>query len=345
VHVGTHRGRVPELDGLRGVAVLLVVAAHATVGISPHYNGLGRLPIAGGGFIGVQLFFVLSGFLITGVLLREAQEGSVSWRGFYLRRAGRLLPALFLVVATLGAIGVIWGVEDAGGDALLALTYTANLEPLTDRVTHAGWLGHTWSLAVEEQFYLVWPLVFLATFRAAGERGVAAAAVLGASITVVLRHQLPQIDAYTTLRWDALMAGCWLAAAKPALTRAWGLAGALLLAPYIMEPPWPIEPMDYSIATIGCVAVVAAAPHARLLQSSILRYLGRISYGLYLWHALLGRLDVTPAITVPISVVLAEISFRTLEEPVLAWVRGRSSGRSGVVRVNGAGAPSVRTTP
>ncbi|MCZ7576157.1 MAG: acyltransferase [Dehalococcoidia bacterium] len=150
----------PDIEGLRAVAVGLVVLGHA------------RVPGFEGGYIGVDVFFVLSGFLITGLLLRErASSGSISMAGFYARRARRILPAasIVLVVTVLASyewLGFLRGAEIAE-DGKWAAVFAANLRFASEGTQYLNLtappspLQHYWSLAVEEQFYLVWPIVFL----------------------------------------------------------------------------------------------------------------------------------------------------------------------------------------
>ena len=159
----------PELDGLRALAVVLVMGSHFNL---PGFSS--------GGFVGVTLFFVLSGYLITSVLVAERHAiGSVSLRRFYLRRAARLLPALAVLLVVVGGSLVAM---DAAGVAAAGVTsaalYVSNLAVAAG--VNTGPLEHTWSLAIEEQFYLVWPAVLLALWnsaagaarrRAGGNRG------------------------------------------------------------------------------------------------------------------------------------------------------------------------------
>src|SRR5580658_5807511 len=155
---------VPALDGVRGVAVVAVLLYH------------GGVSWAQGGFLGVEAFFVLSGFLITSLLLAEwAGSGRISLRHFWARRARRLLPALFVVVVVCAIYELVVGssraVPDFGADVLATALYVANWHQIW---TGSGYfaqtglvspLQHTWSLAIEEQFYLIWPLVLLALLR------------------------------------------------------------------------------------------------------------------------------------------------------------------------------------
>ena len=176
---------VPGLDGIRGVAVLAVMAFHA---------GLGAVS---GGLLGVDMFFVLSGFLVTSLLLAEhARTGTIKLLAFWGRRARRLLPALLVLLIGVGAYArwVGGGVPPAQlrADALFTLIYSANWHFIASGQNYFVKFGalspllHTWSLAVEEQFYLVWPLIALVVLRSFGRRalGFVAAGIGVASATV-----------------------------------------------------------------------------------------------------------------------------------------------------------------
>lgn len=317
VRAGTRR---LELDGLRGVACLLVVGAHAAYGLPPADHGLGGLALTrGGGLVGVQVFFALSGFLITSLLLDDAEQfGRVRLVRFWQRRFRRLAPALLLVC--LGCLTLALVVPamraDAAGEVLLAGTYTMNLGAVAQHVPHGPWLGHTWSLAVEEQFYLVWPLVLIAAYKLRGRRGVAAVALVGVVLTVGVREVLEGADIYRSMRWDALLVGCWLAVARPRLERLAPL-GVVVLAWYVIWMPDPLRPADFTVTAAAACLVVAGAHRWRWLQAGWLCYFGSISYGLYLWHVLLLRaFDVTPVVTVAASVLLAHLSLRFVENPL-----------------------------
>jgi peptidoglycan/LPS O-acetylase OafA/YrhL len=202
-------GRRPELDGLRGIAILLVVARHAdTPGC------------ASGGAIGVTMFFTLSGFLITSLLLEEsASTGRVDLAAFYRRRALRLFPALFACIAVTIVLAVLLGTWIASEQMVAAaLLYFGNWALIAR--AEAGVLGHTWSLSVEEQFYVTWPLVLVLFGRS--RRAVIWLAGTGALVSVGLRFKLYSGDtlwrvAYgTDTKADALLvwqrwsrSDCW----------------------------------------------------------------------------------------------------------------------------------------
>jgi peptidoglycan/LPS O-acetylase OafA/YrhL len=296
----------PELDGIRGIAILLVLAGH--------------LYIEPSGRLGVALFFVLSGFLITSLLQsEEARTGTISLRRFYIRRARRLLPALFaLVVVTAG---VLWGL---GRSAEIPLDSAAALFYFADVVGAVGLglglLGHTWSLAVEEQFYLVWP----ASLRRLGRAKVAIACWVILIVVVVVRWLLPELrttPAESFLRVDALAAGCLLGLFRPKIPRGavpLGWIGLAML--FVGRFPEPLELT--AITIIGPILVGGAAPGV-LAWRPLVR-IGEISYGLYLWHfipavflkplTITGNVAAMAAVLV-ISIGLALVSERWIERP------------------------------
>lgn len=318
-------GRVPELDGLRGIAILLVFVGHLLEGVFPHDRPL----FAGsdfrlhGGFTGVQLFFVLSGFLITTVLVDERHRtGATSFRGFYLRRIRRLVPALVLACACYALYALVALPADARPAAFAsiarALTYTSNLQPLEPHGwPDSLWLNHTWSLAVEEQFYLTWP-VLLVVLASRGRRVLAGVAIALALATLLLRVAADaMIDAhevmYLLLRWDAMLVGCALALIRVPAPRGIGWLGAAVLAWYTLAPPARYGPLDYTITAVACGAALLGALGTAWLRNPVLRFFGLISYGLYIWHLLLMRLDVPTWAAGGASVVVAYASYRFVE--------------------------------
>jgi peptidoglycan/LPS O-acetylase OafA/YrhL len=306
------------LDGLRGIAVLLVMAMHFGVPFLP-----------GGGHTGVGIFFALSGFLITSLLLEEMSEGDrrVDLRGFYARRARRLLPALLFLVAVLVALDAARGeVGESLLQAAFAVFYVSNWVQAAG-VPMDG-LVHTWSLSVEEQFYLVWPAVLGMTVVVGGRRALVIGSVGIACLVLALRVSRPDLHIGID-RGDALMAGCALAAARIHLPR-WSAvpAGAALAASAAL----PYTDLDVRIwglvvvATASCV-LIGSAIDSRALAWRPLVATGRLSYALYLWHVpvvlLLG--PVLEPVTWPLRVLafggvsfaMAAISWRYVERPFL----------------------------
>ncbi len=203
-------GYVPELDGMRGIADLAVMAYHA------------RTPFLNGGFIGVDIFFVLSGFLITSLIINEYDSSaSLNFKYFYMRRLLRLGPALILLLLVFVMLSMIFLSKDKAQSniitAIISLFYMSNwarafsIHPL-------DYLGHTWSLSIEEQFYILWPLTLLVMLRAFKNRWIIAIMTLSFALTSwILRIQLIQNGTtfnrlYNGLdtRADALMIGCAL---------------------------------------------------------------------------------------------------------------------------------------
>lgn len=302
------------------MAILLVFVAHLLEGTYPHDRKLFEaLPHGGGGgFIGVQLFFVLSGYLITSILARELTEkGAISYKRFYIRRARRLLPALVTVCVAYAAYALVVASPEqragAFGSIARALTYTTNLGFLWRGVPDTRWLQHCWSLAVEEQFYLLWPPVLALAF---GLRRVGGArlAITGVIVTVLLRlvGRLEPLS-YEVLRWDALMLGAFLALAKPRLPITAGWVGAAILAYYAIRRTGGYTTWDYLLSAAGSALFIDLALRTELMKNAILGYFGKISYGLYLWHVLLMRLGTSGWVAGPASVLVADLSYRYLE--------------------------------
>jgi peptidoglycan/LPS O-acetylase OafA/YrhL len=357
----------PHLDGLRAVAVYLVVAFHA---------GASRLA---GGFIGVDVFFVLSGYLVTNLLLRELDGpdgGRIDLARFYARRMRRLLPA---AVVTLAATVVVFREVanplqlDAAVDAIRAAAlYVSNwyfIEQSTDYFAEdltSSPVLHFWSLSVEEQFYFVWPLLLLGLHRLSRRFGtrqaaalriaVAGLALASVSAALLLATSRPERAYFgTDTRAYQLLAGALLAL-SPMAAAAVGrrlrspavrtLAGtALLGALLVLATTWlDVGPVSRGVlTTVTTVALLIALEAGEgglgraVLSLPPVVYLGKISYGTYLWHWLvvivLGlQFDLTPtqtlAVTAAVATGLASLSFQVLESPVRTSVRLDRSRRA-----------------
>ncbi|WEB45604.1 acyltransferase [Streptomyces yunnanensis] len=305
-HIASPGSHIAPLDGLRGLAVLAVLLFHA-----------GHLS---GGFLGVDLFFVLSGFLITGLLLREvASHGRISLTAFWGRRARRLLPALTVVgVGTLlltwafGAASVLlFALEDAPWVAAQAVNWHFVAEQIGYwNASSSRVFAHLWSIAVEWQFYLAWPLVVALAGRGrGGQWRIAALAGAGALVSLVLMlHYGDAVDttrAYegTDTRAFALLLGA-LAATAPVrrmVARVPGRAVDVVCAVLAcgIGAAWVLTDgqntpglfrgglFAHSLAAAALIALLAHAPDGRagrLAGSAVPRRLGELSYSLYLWH-------------------------------------------------------------
>jgi len=317
-------GYQPALDGVRAVAIALVVLFHTDRG--------GHLPVLPGGFLGVDVFFVLSGFRITSLLLDErAGTGRIRMRAFWGRRVARLFPllwALLAVNAFAAWVHPIAGLAPPSPLGFLGLLgYVGNWVPA---LGHGGLFGleYVWSLSVEEQFYVVWPLVVaellaLAAGRRRPERSersgstagqastartppvsVAAVALGAAVLVMVLR---PTVFAHTffffntLLRADALLLGAALAATRhlwqprisPALSKLLIAAAALVIVVAVADtgnldpslPTWKLPALEVAVVVLGAALVAAPATSiGRLAGSNPLVWLGRRSYAIYLVH-------------------------------------------------------------
>jgi peptidoglycan/LPS O-acetylase OafA/YrhL len=358
-------GHRPALDGVRGIAWGIVFCSHAFV-----------LPLAIGQ-AGMFVFFALSGFLITGLLVEERfRTGGVSLTNFFARRALRLLPALvffltgwFLVVlATRGTApwtttvpgGLVgrgtspWTAFEGVGAALL---YVTNWAEIWGWFTGYVPLGHMWSLAVEEQFYLLWSPVAVLLLCRSGRRAVGWVAVIAAAasfLDVALHSHgglTLRVDMSSDTRAGAFLVGAALAVAWSRRARwlrmAEGQARHVLVAGSLLILGWGSWVFDQKVSaalfTATWVAVSVAAgllvvvflgdrtrSHRSIVESPIATYVGRRSYGLYLWHyvwltwlAGFGLLRVPLALVA--TFVAAEVSWRLVERPALGWKRRFSS--------------------
>jgi len=339
------RGHVRPLDGLRAVAVLLVLGYHA------------GLPGFVGGRAGVDVFFVISGFLITSILLDEHRRtGAVRLRAFYLRRVLRLYPAL--VVAVAGAVclaALKMPVFHASAATLratfqgtpFALFYTMNIARATGW-TGGGLLGHTWSLAIEEQFYLVWPVVVILTLRRRTDPArlgwiALACALASAGLRAGLNaagFDSEMLFNATFSHVDGVFAGCAFAVlwslrpdlvrrvTRPALTAAAiGVGGGVMVWGQQMNT---IGFLLVVVATVVVLADLLTRPASRLSRALSHRTaveLGRRSYGIYLYHwpifIFLGLSTPFHAVTlgIPLSLAAAWISYAVVEAPFLALKR------------------------
>jgi peptidoglycan/LPS O-acetylase OafA/YrhL len=306
-------GHVPALDGLRGVAIALVVTYHSLPWVSttnPLWKGIYFL--ASLGWAGVDLFFVLSGYLITGILL-DGLGAPGSLRAFYTRRVLRIFPACYVLLGVLLGLrgcGLTSGYMDLDRAFAVAALYVSNFYyGLAASPSTWAPLGVTWSLAVEEQFYLVWPFVV----RRLGRSGVVSLG-LGLFLAVTLARVLlvssgfrgfAALEYLTFFKFDALGTGALLAALLRDRTRgtaglrrglrvatlaAWPLALALGATNSLNRSSLVLHSLGFAVLSVafGCAvgwSVLPGAPGlSRLWSAAPLRYLGRISYGLYLYH-------------------------------------------------------------
>jgi peptidoglycan/LPS O-acetylase OafA/YrhL len=299
-------GYRPGLDGIRGLGIALVVVFHTLTFLvyGPTYSGIGQ-----GSFLGVDMFFVLSGFLITSLLLQEWREHtSISLPRFYARRALRLLPVLYVTVIGVALYVKLWHRAGTAGfvhGLLEIFTYTNNFFE-GHNVFLTTWFGQVWSLAIEEQFYIVWPTVLLVLLLLLRRRPAALAGVLSASIVAVslwrihLRshHVWSQVYYRTDTRVDELIAGALLAVLLhfgmvKVKNRPWlGVAGiALWLVLTQKLDSFGTAYFDWGaplamVAGLACILSVlnGTGPANWFFSHPFMRWLGRLSYTLYLVH-------------------------------------------------------------
>ena len=321
-------GRRPELDGLRGVAILLVVFCHASS------LSIGRDVFRSMGSAGVTVFFTLSGFLITSLFVQEPHLGR-----FYRNRAVRLLPALAFAIAGFWLLQTLIGFRLLYGVGWV-IGYLANW-----RLIAGGNLGVfdiAWSLSVEEQFYLLWPVLLLATRRWPRFQLAATAALLLLSTGArFLLYPIAGMDrAYlgSDTAGASLLVGCLLSlAARQGLRRfeipTWMLAtgSALVLALACDRASWNFAVLTPTVASWWTAVVIWARPP---LTWRPLRYTGQRSYAIYLWHTgilwvavqVVGRSPIWTAFTVLLVFGIAEVSWRLVERPAQAFRAGARTG-------------------
>ncbi|XXF75989.1 acyltransferase [Myxococcaceae bacterium GXIMD 01537] len=300
-------GRIASLDGVRALSILLVVVGHARHAL-PELSGgaLAAASLLGNQSLGVSAFFVLSGFLITTLLVREQEAtGTVHLGHFYLRRAFRILPPFYAYVAIIAALSVARGWDIPAGHFLSALTFTWNYAPGTE----GWWLGHGWSLSVEEQFYLFWPLLLRALGRRRGTWAALALVLAAPALRLATYALLPEwrgrIPIMLHTRVDALMVGCLLALLPwegavlrgarrlLALRAHWVAAAFVFVGSPLLTERWRgawLLPVGYSAEAL-CLALllfwVVSEPDSavgRVLNSRPAVHLGALSYSLYLWQ-------------------------------------------------------------
>ena len=349
-----------DLEGLRAIAILLVIAVHAGV------------PSLGGGFVGVDIFFVLSGFLISGLIVQETSTtGRFSFTKFYVRRLRRLMPALLLMLLTVCVVAAFLLAPTVQRNQSIAAAMAALwLSNIHFALAHLNYFSpdaetnlflHTWTLGVEEQFYLLWPVLLVWLLRPTGSHGTTrlkfgmfAVALTSFAACVFLTYAAPRMAFYMMpLRAWQFAAGAllWLYLKVPDQAERrvnfWLLriAGWIGLAFILIAVLWLRDDMPYPgfyalLPTLGAAGVIAAGCDgasnksvSRLLSWWPLQWIGHISYSWYLWHwpvlllgvALVG--SARPAIQaewVLVSFFIATISFYCLETPIRnqkLWLR------------------------
>ncbi|MDM0066707.1 acyltransferase [Variovorax sp. J31P207] len=315
----------PALDGLRALSILAVLLFHCDI------------PGARGGFVGLDVFFVLSGYLITSMLSAEYRQGGIEIGRFYARRALRLYPTLLLMVAVyLGLAPMLWPDDNRWLSAVLAALYVYDYALAFWEIAYT--IGHTWSLGVEEKFYLLWPLalpLLLRTRHPVGWLVSSFFAVTAWRYFVAMNWTWSQAYFCFDTRMSGILLGAIAALTRFRVSRHALTVACIALAVLMTLPSLPtsdqIEAVTLRITLAelsAFVLVCYAAEHGKMkyLASRPAAYVGRLSYGIYLWHfpfALLLRSSqpgwVTLSATVAFSFTMAAICLHLVDAPLKRW--------------------------
>ncbi len=330
------QSRLPSLDGLRAVSIALVLLGHleGTKGFPSWLDSHVDL-----GNLGVRVFFVISGFLITTLLVREwSDTGRISLTNFYLRRLFRIFPACYLFLSVMAIISATGYIELRPHDLLCGFTYTMN-----NHVDRSWYVGHLWSLSVEEQFYILWPVVLYFTGIRTGLRvalGVFLAAPLF-RIGMLLLFPSTQflIGTFFPTIADAIATGCILAFVQGDLSRnpkyltfisSWRFSGVVLAVLVLIYPistklSMLVEQSLLNLAIALCIHRCVLLPSSqlgRILNSRALGSVGVLSYSLYLWQQPFINRGSTAAMTsfpanIALAFAAAVLSYSLVERPFL----------------------------
>ncbi len=354
----------PDIDGLRAIAVLSVVAFHAFPSAMP------------GGFIGVDIFFVISGYLISGIIVKGLNDGSFSYGDFYARRIRRIFPALFLVLTTTAVLGWFFlfpkEFKLLGRHLIAGAGFASNLLQWSesgyfDAAAESKPLLHLWSLGIEEQFYIFYPILLFFLWRRTNKLFMLIAAIAGISfflnIFEVRRQPVAAFYSPATRMWELLVGSCLAYFERFSLGLYFrnfvseniknvcaliGLAAISITLVFLNKTKsfpgwWALLPV------VGTVVMIAAGPQTwlgkNILANRVLVVVGLISYPLYLWHwPLLSFLSIigndppsstARAFTVALSLLLAFLSFSFIEKPIRfrTWPRVSASVLASVLGV------------
>lgn len=336
-------GYMPSLDGMRGIAVLLVIIFHGRTGIIP------------GGYFGVDIFFVLSGFLITSILLREySKTGNINLANFYLRRVLRIVPALALMMMAYASVALLirMDLRIPFGDIIASGLFISNWTQAFD-LGFTNYLDHTWSLSVEEQFYLLWPATLIFLLRRLALRDVLVTVLASVLLIMVWRillfldgASLERIYRGFDTRVDALLLGAGLACflALPDSRARFRLssealnfikASTLLLVCILvwsnrLDPAMILGGYSFVAVFTAAVILVLSQDQAtffrRCLEWRPLVVVGKLSYGLYLWHFMIFKImrlefyasiPTVNTVGVALTFAAAVASYLLLERPLL----------------------------
>lgn len=318
----------PALDGIRAMAAFVVLLFHA------------KVPGMSAGRIGVDIFFVLSGFLITRLLVAEHQSaGRIAFGSFYVRRLKRLWPALLFMLAGYLAIAPFAfsriDMDTHWRDAAIAGLYLADYSRTFG--IHSEVLDHMWSLSIEEHFYLIWPVILLVLLKLPRLTAMWVVFALFAAVTFWRAHLYPEIGWLTYHRLDThssgILLGCLAGLSNIKLRQEWGwlgIIGLLVTIASYQGSAWLVT-YGFTMAELSSVLIVLSPP--AWLSHPSLAWLGKMSYGFYLWHYLVIRVlrentetgwIVHLTVGTVVGLAMAALSYYTVE-------RAFRSGRRGLV--------------
>jgi peptidoglycan/LPS O-acetylase OafA/YrhL len=333
-------GHLPSLDGLRAISIVLVLLGHLSgtrnFGSPPIKYWLGDVA-----HLGVVVFFVISGFLITSLLMKEqSRRGSVSLKLFYARRALRIFPASFALIGVVAALSAAGLITLHRYDIIHALTYTVNYSP-----ERSWWLGHLWSLSIEEQFYMLWPFAFVA-LGARRAVWVAVVAIVLAPVARAASWYFFRGTVWLSAPIFPVVADCIAAGCLLALQRDWLEQQAWYRR--MFQPQWSLlllaivflvnRLMGYTAVGVAGSSVINIAlavlihrsvyfpddASGRMLNWKPLAFVGTLSYSLYLWQQLfLNRASTAWVHAFPQNLILAVLaalaSYLLLEKPLMRY--------------------------
>lgn len=328
--------RIPTLDGLRAVSITLVLLNHL---VGTQYYPTCLAFVGNFGNFGVRVFFVISGYLITSLLLKEREKtGTISLKNFYVRRVFRIFPAAYTYIAVIAILDARYHILHPR-DLLFAMTYLTNFH-----LNRAWYVGHLWSLAVEEQFYMLWPMVVVFWGTRRSSRVALATILLSPVARVASWYALPMMrerigEMFFTVA-DPIAFGCLLAIERrwlwqqrwyvaimnsrlfflvPIAAMALRYTGNHPMIHYVIAQPL----MNLGIAlTLDWCMSHASSPVGRFLDWYPVAFLGTLSYSLYLWQTIyLNHFSRAPWTAFPINLVLALLtavaSYKLIEQPFL----------------------------
>lgn len=348
-------GYIPTLDGWRAIAVLAVLYFHCLQSGLPRGSYWAR--IASRGHVGVDVFFAISGFLICGRLLQELREsGTISLKNFYLRRCFRIFPAVWAYLAVLAALTALGWISAKGWEFGSTLFFVRNYFPLYHQGTIFGtYTAQFWSLAVEEHFYLLWPVTMLLLGPSLKRIGWAA---LFAALAVFVWRSFDNVYGWLTpfgvdvhsktdTRLDALFWGCLVAIVYPyihaqlkesSIGRNLWIPVCLAVAAMVLLKNIPGGSLIKSIlfpAMILCTVISPKSPLGRFLEWQPLRWIGRLSYSIYIWQQLTEFPSAVPhspirvlqhfPYNIAVVFLLASASYYLVERPLTRFGRRLTS--------------------